>query len=372
MNDSQDIQAVTKVIKRGTDWAIGPEVEEFEKLLADYVGTDYCLTFNSGTSALHAALIATNTKKGNEVIVPSFTFIATPNSALMVNATPKFVDIEQDTLGIDPNLVDKAISKQTKAIMPVHYAGLPCKIEELTDVARRKKVLLIEDAAESLGATVHKKNVGSFGDLSVFSFAGNKVLTTGEGGAITTNSKKLYDDLKLIRSHGRKDVENYFSSIKKAEYVSLGYNWRMSSITAALATSQLKKIGKLIELRRNNASYLSSKLKKLNDVIVPKEPTGYKHVYQLYSILLSSSKARDELMKSLSMKGIMSKVFFYPCHLTSFYKKLNPVGKNKLGVTENVAKRILTLPMYPELKRKELDYIAESVTEFFDNAKITI
>ena len=163
MNDSQDIQAVTKVIKRGTDWAIGPEVENFEKLLADYVGTDYCLTFNSGTSALHAALIATNTKKGNEVIVPSFTFIATPNSALMVNATPKFVDIEQDTLGIDPNLVEKAISKQTKAIMPVHYAGLPCKIEELADIARRKKVLLIEDAAESLGATVHKKNVGSFG-----------------------------------------------------------------------------------------------------------------------------------------------------------------------------------------------------------------
>jgi perosamine synthetase len=139
-----------------------------------------------------------------------------------------------------------------------------------------------------------------------------------------------------------------------------------------LATSQLKKIGKLIELRRNNASYLSSKLKKLNDVIVPKEPIGYKHVYQLYSILLSSSKARDELMKSLSMKGIMSKVFFYPCHLTSFYKKLNLIGKNKLDVTENIAKRILTLPMYPELKRKELDYIVESITEFFDNNKNTI
>jgi len=201
-NDEDDVRIVSKVIKRGMDWAIGPEVEQFEYQLAKYVGSNYCLVFNSGTSALHAALLSLGIR-GGRVLVPSFTFISTANSALMVGAKPTFVDIEEDTLGLDPSKIGRAINTSTKAIMPVHYAGLPCKIEEIKEISKKKKIPLIEDAAEALGSRIRKKMVGTFGDLSVFSFAGNKVLTTGEGGAIVTNSNKIFNKLKLIRSHGR-------------------------------------------------------------------------------------------------------------------------------------------------------------------------
>lgn len=182
LSDEEDIRSITKVIKRGMDWAIGPEVEYFEKLLANYIGTDFCLSFNSGTSALHAALIGMDAKMGDEIVVPSFTFIATANSVLMINAKPKFVDIEQETLGLDPHKIKSVVSKKTKFIIPVHYAGLPCKISDIVDIAKRNGLSIIEDAAESIGATVNKRKVGTFGDLAIFSFAGNKVLTTGEGG----------------------------------------------------------------------------------------------------------------------------------------------------------------------------------------------
>ena len=193
--DNDDLRAVSKVIKRGMEWANGTEIQEFEQNLSKYLGTQHCVALNSGTSALHASLLAVNVTKGNDVIVPSFTFISTANSSLMVNAKPKFVDIENETLGLNPQLIEKAISKKTKAILPVHYAGLPCNITAISQIAKRKKIILIEDAAESLGASIKKKKVGTFGDLSIFSFAGNKVLTTGEGGVVTTNSKKLYKKL---------------------------------------------------------------------------------------------------------------------------------------------------------------------------------
>lgn len=367
--DKDDLQSISKVLKRGMDWAIGPEIIQFEKSLAEYVDSKFCISFNSGTSALHASLLAAKIAKGDEIITPSFTFIATPNSALMVNAIPKFVDIDIDTLGLDPEYVKQEISTKTKAIIPVHYAGLPCKIEELSKIAQKKKIYLIEDAAESLGSHVNKKMTGTFGDMGIFSFAGNKVLTTGEGGAIVTDSKQLYEKLKLIRSHGRKENLNYFSSTLPPNYVSLGYNWRMSSITAALAISQLKKLNKLIKLRRKNAQYISSNLKKFPEIRVPMEPRGHFHVYQLYSIILENNKLRNNLKEFLTRKGIMSKVFFEPTHLTNFYKTKILKKKLILQNTEIVSSRILTLPMFPGLTKQELDYICTSIKEFFENEK---
>ena len=365
--DEEDVKAVSQVIRRGMDWAIGPEIEQFEKSLAKYVGHDYCVAFNSGTSAGHAALLAVGIKPNEEIIVPSFTFIATANWALMVNAVPKFVDIEEETYGLNPQSIESTVSKRTKIIMPIHYAGLPCKIEEISKIAQQKKICLIEDAAESLGASINKKMVGTFGELSIFSFAGNKVLTTGEGGAVITNSRKLFEKLKLIRSHGRLEKHNYFSSISKANYVAHGYNWRMSSITAALALSQLSKLKKLIDMRRKNASYLSSKLSKFEQIRLHEEPDGYRHVYQLYSIQLPNSTIRNKLMQFLANKGIMSKVFFNPVHLSSFYKKMGYANKNNLNVTEIVSQRILSLPLYPGLKLEEMRYIADSISEFFES-----
>jgi len=367
--DKDDLKSISNVLKRGMDWAIGPEIIQFEKSLAEYVGSKFCLSFNSGTSALHASLLAAKINKGNEIITPSFTFIATPNSALMVNAIPKFVDIDMDTLGLDPECVKQNITTKTKAIIPVHYAGLPCKIEEISKIAQKKKIYLIEDAAESLGSHVNKKMTGTFGDIGIFSFAGNKVLTSGEGGAIVTNSKQLFEKLKLIRSHGRKEILAYFSSTSSPDYVSLGYNWRMSSITAALALSQLNKLNKLIKLRRKNAEYLSSNLKKFPEIRVPPEPKGYYHVYQLYSIILENNKIRNNLKEFLTHKGIMSKVFFEPTHLTNFYRKNILKKKLILQNTEKISSCILTIPMFPGLTKQELDYICNSIKEFFENIK---
>jgi perosamine synthetase len=368
--DEDDVKSVSKVIKRGMDWAIGPEIDIFEKQLAEYVGVNYCVSFNSGTSALHASLLAAGIRTHDKIIVPSFTFIATANSVLMVGGIPNFVDIDKGTLGLDPELVKKNIDSKTRCIIPVHYAGMACKIQEIAEISRQNKLTLIEDAAESLGATINKKMVGTFGQMSVFSFAGNKVVTTGEGGAVTTNSKSLFEKLKLIRSHGRVDKQNYFSSISKPDYVTIGYNWRMSSITAALGISQLGKIEKLINLRRKNAKYLSSRLQKLKGVKVPQELAGYRHAYQLYSILMPNSDFRNKLKDYLTKKGIMSKVFFEPIHLTSFYKKMGYNKKSKLKITESISQRILTLPMYPGLKKEELEYICDSVEEFIEQKKM--
>ena len=361
--DKDDIKNITNVVQRGMHWAEGPEIEEFEKTLAEYLGVDYCITMNSGTSALHATMIAHDIRKNDEILVPSFTFVSTANAALMVKAKPKFVDIETETYGMDPENLQKAITKKSKLIMPVHYSGLPCKIYKIRTIAKQNKQILIEDSAESLGATINSKKIGSFGDASIFSFAGNKVLTTGEGGAVATNSSKLYKKCKLIRSHGRK-IGNYFLSTNKPEYMQLGYNWRMSTITATIGLSQLNKIEKLINLRRKNAKTLNSKLKKISEITLPPEPKNFKHVYQLYSILTPNQTLRNQLQKHLSENGIMSKVFFYPVHLTQFHQKLKKYSN--LKTTENISSRILSLPMYPNMTNEELKLIYETISAFFE------
>ncbi len=364
-NDSDEIDAISKVIKKGMDWAIGPEIEQFEKKLAEYIGTKFCVVFNSGTSAGHAALLSYNLGKNDEIIVPSFSFIATANWPLMVNATPKFVDIEDMTLGIDPTKIEKSITKKTRAIIPVHYAGLPCKIHEIKKIAQKHNLLLIEDAAESIGADINKKKVGTFGNLGIFSFAGNKILTSGEGGAVVTNSKKQYEKLKLIRSHGRKTTGNYFSNVNAPTYLELGFNWRMSTITAALALSQLNKIEKLIQSRRKNAYYYHENLKKLKEIKFHSEPENFKHVYQLFNIQLPSKKIRDNLMKFLAKKGIMSKVFFEPIHLTSHFRKYG-LKQTNLSTTEKISGTILSLPMYPDLRKNEVKQITDSIIQFIE------
>ena len=368
LNDSEDVRSVTKVIKRGMDWAIGPEIESFEKKLAKYVGSKYCVSFNSGTSAGHAALLALGIKTKSEIIVPSFSFIATSNWALMINGIPKFADIEYGRFGMDPDDMKSKISNKTKAIIPIHYSGLPCKIEEIVEYAKRKKIPVIEDAAESLGSTIKKQKVGTFGDLGIFSFAGNKVLTSGEGGAIVTDSRKICEKLQLIRSHGRLENKNYFQTNEKPNYVELGYNWRMSSLTAALAESQLKKIDKLIRMRRRNAKFMMKRLKKHKQIKFMNEEKGTKHVFQLFTILIDTNDLRFKLSKFLTKKGIMTKVFFEPIHKSKFYQNMFTI---KLKNTEDISSRVISLPMYPELRKNEMNYICDSIDEFMEKENAT-
>ena len=364
--DENDIKQVSNVIKRGMDWAIGPEIEKFESSFAQYIGRKYCIAFNSGTSAGHAALIALGINAKSEVIVPSFTFISTANWPLMVQASPRFADIEMQTYGMDPKDLESKISKKTKAVIPIHYGGLPCKINEIKEISNKNKFYLIEDAAESFGASLNGRKIGSFGTVSIFSFAGNKILTTGEGGALCTDSKELYEKIKLIRSHGRQLHSGYFSSMQDHDYFSLGYNWRMSSITAALGLSQLDKIEKIIEMRRNNAKYYQSKLKNIKEISLQEELPGFKHVYQFYPILLRNSTVRTKLMNFLASKGIMTRVFFKPVHKTMFFSKIGYDSLN-LPNTEKISKQILALPMFPTLQKEEIDYIIDTITKFFES-----
>ena len=362
--DKEDVRTVTNVIKRGMDWAIGPEIEEFEQSLANYHDSKYCVVFNSGTSAGHAALLSLNLKPSSEIIVPSFTFIATANWPLMVGTKPIFSEIEEETLGMDPSYLNSIISKKTKVIMPIHYGGMPCKITEIKKFAKQHKLILIEDSAESIGSTIGNKKTGSFGDMSILSFAGNKVLPTGEGGAVIVNSKKIYEKLKLIRSHGRQINSNYFQTNETPNYISLGYNWRMSSMTAALGISQLSKLDKLISKRRKNAQYLSSKLNKHSKIILPFNYKNHKSVFQLFSIRVTDN-LRDNLMAFLTNKGIMSKIFFEPVHLSKFYSK-NMNKKISLPKTEKISQQVLTLPMYPSLTKGDMNFISDSIDEFME------
>jgi len=365
-NDQEDVRVVSKVIKRGQDWAVGPEIKEFEKKISEYVGTKYCVAFNSGTSALHASLISHKIKRGSKVAVPSFSFIATSNSVLFVDAKPVFVDIEEENLGMDPKELDLVIKKQKiDAIIPVHYAGLSCKIDEIVDIAKRKKIPVIEDAAESLGSSYKKKMTGTFGDSAIVSFAPNKIITTGEGGAVLTDSREIYERLLLTRSHGRNDVVNYFASSDQANYIDLGYNFRMASMIAALGLSQLKKINKIIKMRQMIASFYYNELSSIKEIILPKPVPQSNHIYQLYSIRVKN-KMRDSLAKSLKSAGIMSKVYFQPIHLTKFYKKSFGFKGGELPVTEKISKDILTLPLYPHMTKIEMKLVTSEVRKFFE------
>jgi len=211
-----------------------------------------------------------------------------------------------------------------------------------------------------------EKKTGSIADSSIFSFCGNKIITTGEGGAVVTNSKLIYEKLQSIRSHGRFDKINYFDDPQQTQYFDLGYNWRISSMTAALGISQIKKLDKLIKMRQEHAKFLSTELSKISQIRLHKAPKGYEHIYQMFTIRLPDKKTRDDLHNFLIKKQIFSKVYFYPIHLTSFYKNKLKTERGLLPITEKISEQVLTLPMYPNMTSEEKNYLISSIHEFFE------
>ncbi len=365
--DDEDLRLVNDVIKRGKSWAIGPEIEKFENELSSFIGQKFCVALNSGTSGLHAALQAYGIGNDDEVIVPSFSFISTANSILFVHATPIFSDIETENFGLDASLLEAKITNKTKAIMPMDYAGQSCKIHEILEVTEKHNLTLIEDAAEGLGSSINGKKIGTQSDCAVFSFTGNKVMTTGEGGAIVTDSEEIYEKLKLIRSHGRIDAQNYFENPNISDYVNIGYNWRMPTISAALGLAQLAKLPKIIKMRKENANYLSSRLSKYSQIETPSPKSGSDHIYQMYTIKLSNTKIRDSLQAYLTENRIFSKIYFPPIHLTKFFSQKFNLKDGLLPITEDISSRILTLPMYPNMTGEEKDLIVSTIGEFFES-----
>lgn len=355
-SDEADVEAVAEVIRRGTWWAKGDEIDQFESAIAERTGTEHGIAFNSGTSAAYSVMEAIGIE-GQEVIVPSFTFSATANVVVAAGGNPVFADIERDSLSLDPDSVRENLSDETAAIMPIHFAGDVCaNIRELKTIASNHGVPLIEDAAHSLGATSSGQPVGSFGDAAMFSFCFNKVLTTGEGGMIVTDDANLRSELELIRSHGRNEAK---------EYVTYGHNFRMSSMTAALGVSQASKLDEMISERRRMAERLNDGLADVTGVQVPRFPPERDSVYQLYNLRFEENGVQSELQEHLEERGISTRVTYNPVHLTTYYREQWGYQPGDLPVTEAVSDKILTLPFHLYLSDDDLDRIIDSVQSFF-------
>ena len=344
--DKKDIAEVSKIL--GSDRITqGPKVEEYEKALAKYCNAKYALAVSSGTAALHLAYLAAGLKSGDEVITTPNTFVATTNMLIAVGAKPVFCDIRLDTYNIDENQIEKLITPQTKAIVPVHFAGQPCEMDKILKIAKKHKLLVIDDACHALGAKYKNKKIGSIGNMSVFSFHPVKSITTGEGGAILTNNKKYYNKILSLRSHGIHKDKNGFNVM-----TNLGYNYRITDIQTALGLSQLKKLDKFIKLRHEAVSLYNKKLKSIKNIILPLETPKNYSAWHIYVIRTKNKQTRDNLAKYLKNNGVGIN-FHYPAVYTHPYYRRNGYPKTNLLNTNKYASTCLTLPLFPKLSKED-------------------
>lgn len=348
----EEIDAVTEVMNSGMI-AQGPKVEEFELAFSGYTGCEYAAAVNSGTAALHIALLAHGIGKEDEVITSPFTFIATANSILYTGAKPVFSDIEPDTYNIDPEKIQEKITSKTKAIMPVHLYGHPADMKAIMEIAEDRKLVVIEDACQSHGAECLGKKAGSFG-TGAFSFYPTKNMTTGEGGIITTDERKIAEKAKMIRAHGSK--VRYLHEM-------LGFNLRMTDIAAAIGLVQLEKLDGFTVARQKNAATLSAGLKGISRVIPPVTKPGCTHVFHQYTI---RANRRDELAAFLKEKGIGTGIHYpIPIHKQPYYVELG--YRDSLPVSEKAADEVLSLPVHPALSGDDVQRIVKEIREFYAN-----
>jgi len=347
----EEIEEVVKVLKSGFI-AQGPKVAEFEKEFAKFVGADFAVATSSGTTALHVSLLSCGIGEGDEVITTPFTFAATGNSILYTGARPIFVDIDPDTFNMDYNKIEEAINEKTKAIMPVQLYGQSSEMDEISKIAKKHELFVIEDAAQAHGAIYKEKKVGSLGDMACFSFYPTKNMTTSEGGIITTNNEELSEKSRMIRAHGES---------KRYEHAILGYNFRMTDIAAAIGLAQLKKIEKFNNQRIANANYLTEELKPVEGIITPKKLDYNKHVYHQYTIKVTQGK-RDDWVKLLNDNGIGTGIHYpIPIYKQELYIELG--YDDNLENTEKAANSVISLPVHPSLTKKDLESIVNVLTE---------
>lgn len=360
--DEREMLNAVESIGRGSYWAKGPFVDQFERRLEEYFGVEHALVVNSGTTGLVAVLRACGIGPGDEVVVPSFTFIATANAVRLVGAEPVFADIEPDTYGLDPESVRNQVTDRTEAIVPVHLYGGPCRIDDLRAIGDEEDLVVVEDAAEAFGSTYDGDYVGTFGDAGVLSFCQNKVVVTGEGGAVITDDDDIAADVRLYRSHGRSPGD-YFENVGSGEYVALGTNNRMSDLTAAIGCAQIEKASGLIDSRRSIARYMNEQLEPLNSVRVPQPTERGTHVYQLYTIRLDEWVDRDAVIETLETHDISSKIYWdTPVHETHYYRQTDREYP-ELQTTGSVADTVLSLPIYPDLRSEQADRIVDAIVK---------
>ncbi len=340
-----------KVIEKG-NFILGEEEKVFEDEFAQYCGAKYAIGVNSGTDALYLALAALGIGEGDEVILPSYTFIATALCISYAGAKPVFVDIEENTYNLDPKKLKKAITKRTKAVIVVHLYGQPAEMDEINKIAKENDLFVVEDAAQSHGAVYKGKRVGSLGDVSCFSFYPTKGLGAfGDGGMIVTSNEKTFEKAKMLRDYGR--VGRYEHKIK-------GYNSRLDTLQAVVLSAKLKYLDEWNEMRNDNAQYYGELLKNVKGVIVPKILDNRTHVFQTYAIRV---KNRDNICEAMQKNSIGVLIHYpIPIHLQEAYKELK-YKKGDLPLSERIADEILSLPMYPHMNKDQIGYVCSTLKD---------
>lgn len=333
----------------------GPYIQKFESAFAQYINSKYAASVSNGTVAIHLALVALGIGPDDEVIVPTLTYIASVNSITYTGAKPVFVDSLSSSWQIDPEDVRQKITKKTKAILCVHLYGLPCEMEALRRIADEYNLYLIEDCAEAIGSKYQNKHVGTFGDVSTFSFFGNKTITTGEGGMVVTNDETIYDRLVHYKGQGLALHREYWHDV-------IGYNYRMTNVCAAIGLAQLERIDSVLKRKYEIAMLYKNALKALPLTFHEEQPGSY-HSYWMVSILVNDIKKREPLREFLAKKGIETRPLFYPAHTMPMYAQ----KFQKFPVAENLGWRGINLPSFPDLTNNEVAYITSSIAEFYAN-----
>lgn len=363
--DEEDINAVIAVLK-SEYLTTGPAVGEFEKAVATYVGAKYAVAFTNGTAALHGACFAADIGVGDEVITTSMTFAASANCVLYQGGTPIFADIDSKTYNIDPKDIEKKITRNTKAIIPVHFTGQPVALDEIKKIANKHNLVIIEDAAHALGATYKGNKIGSISEMTMFSFHPVKHITSGEGGIITTNNRTFYEKLIQFRSHGitrapDKLIENHGPWYYEMQF--LGYNYRMTDIQAALGTSQLKKIKSFIELRKKYVALYNEAFKDICEIEVPYQDGNGSSSWHLYIIRLKLNRLtgnRKEIFEALHQENIGVNVHYIPVYQLPYYKELG-YKKGLCPNAERLYQEIITLPLYPAMTENDVRDVVKAV-----------
>ena len=348
-----DENALTSSAKDG-----GKKVRDFESLLRDYLKAKHVIAVNSGTASLYAALLAADVKQGDEVLLPSFTFVATANSVVAAGAKPIFVDINMQDYTVDVSDLKTKITSKSKAIIPVHLYGHPSEMDEIIELAEKHSLHIIEDACQSLGSIYKKKLTGTLGMMGCFSLYASKVLTCGEGGAVATNNDNLADKLKMIRNHGM--VEGYDTRI-------LGLNLRLPELSAAIAKAQMSKLQKMLDSRRKNAELLTKLLFPIVDksnIRLPEETDEKKFNWYLYTVAFQNNGQRDQVKERMINDKIGVTVYYDPpVHKTPYYETLPPLTKNNLSKTNWASEHVLSLPVHPFVTEQDIERIAQSIRE---------